>query len=779
MAGESRSEGVVRRGPAWKFLLIAVAVGALPVGAHRANAQSPPMKIAIAGTLTGSAAFYGIGVNDGVKLAVDEANADQKSTRIEVSVYDDRGTDDGARDIAGDITATDALAVIGPSLTTSAIASGLVYAEAGIASIVPTAHGDAVTDNETTFRPIFSTKDIGQSLADYLRYVLGGERAVVIFRNNGFGRPIAAGFRRAAERLGIAASYVSFSTMEELQEATRAAASEPDHPAVILGLLADDAVPALSGLRRQRLHGPILAPDSLAVDGLPDLFAGEPEYDRDHGYFTDGLYAVSPMILDSANAETLAFAGRFRVRYGRDPSWPEVQGYDAAQFAIAAVRSAASLPPSDLAGRRKAVLDYLASLDSPGHALPGLTGPLWFTPGRGRQQAVRVGRFHGKLFESAPIQLVPVTNPDHAEIDAGTVIDLGSGAYGRRQQVVYTGVYLNEISRVDIAQSRFTADFYLWMRYARGSGSDDPAEIEFPDLVRGSSDGKVAAAQGNLDDGTTYRLWRMRGDFKNDFDLHRFPADRQTLAIRFFNARAASDHIVYVQDRRSSGAGVAPGAAGPQAVASGAARAAEAIPAAAPDGDVPGGVGVDFGGSAAPDAFRNLTQWDALRAGQRRGNLVTGSALGDPRLVGVERVRELSGYILSIDLRRKVMATLAKSLLPLGLMSLIMYASLFFPVALVKEKVTVAITGALSGAVLLSSINSQLGSIGYIIAVEYGFYIFFGLCLLCILAVLTAERLRAVGRQPMAFAVERGGRYLFVIVCMGTGLAAWAVFERS
>ena len=93
-----------------------------------------------------------------------------------------------------------------------------------------------------------------------------------------------------------------------------------------------------------------------------------------------------------------------------------------------------------------------------------------------------------------------------------------------------------------------------------------------------------------------------------------------------------------------------------------------------------------------------------------------------------------------------MVATLAKTLLPLGLMALIMFASLYFPVALVKEKITVAITGALSGAVLLSSINSQLGNVGYVIAIEYGFYMYFALCLLCIVAVLMAERLRVAGR---------------------------------
>jgi branched-chain amino acid transport system substrate-binding protein len=757
-----------------RFCLVAL-VAAL-AGARFATAETPALKIAVAGSLTGSAAFYGVPIRDGVKLAVEEANAQRGSPRIELSFHDDRSTDDGAREIAGDITAGDALLTVGPSLTTSALASGLIYAEAGLASILPAAHGDAVTDNETTFRSIFSTKEMGEALANYLHYVLDGKRAVLIFSNNGFGRPIAAGFKQRAERLGIEAVYRGFSTPAELDEAVRAATADPGQPAIVLGMLADQAVSALVTLRRQNAHGTILGPDSVAIEGLSELFADQPEYGQDRGFFTEGVYAISPAILDSANAETLAFASRFRERYGHEPSWPAVQGYDAARLAISAARAAARLPASDLHARRKGVLDYLTSRDSPGHAIAGLTGPLWFAADRGRIQAVRVGRFQGGLFESAPTQIVVVPNPDRAEIDAGTVIDLGSGIYGRRQQVVYSGIYLNEVSRVDIAQSRFTADFYLWLRYARGAGGGaaDPAEIDFPDIVRGSSDGKVPAAQGNLDDGTTYRLWRMRGDFKNDFDLHRYPADRQTLAIRFFNARAASDRIVYVQDRLSVVPGLPPGAGNAQAASDGSARAAEAIP------DRPGGGGPvdEFGGAAAPDAFRNLTQWEPLGVIQRRDNLVTGSALGDPRLLGVERVRELSGYILSIDLRRKVVATLAKTLLPLGLMSLIMYASLFFPVALVKEKVTVAITGALSGAVLLSSINSQLGGIGYIIAVEYGFYIFFGLCLLCIVAVLVAERLRVTGRQPAAATVERSGRYLFVIVCMSTALAAWLAFGR-
>jgi branched-chain amino acid transport system substrate-binding protein len=236
---------------------------------------------------------------------------------------------------------------------------------------------------------------------------------------------------------------------------------------------------------------------------------------------------------------------------------------------------------------------------------------------------------------SAPSQLVPVHKPDPAEIASGAVVEIGPVRFMRRQQVVCTGIFPNEISGMDIAQSTFTADFYLWMRYARGSDAvgKDPTDIRFPTLVRGSFDAKRPSARGDLDDGTTYRLWQVTGDFNNDYDLHHYPADRPWRRLLLTCSAALS------RRRRFA-----------------------------------------------------ISQWEPVRADEGRDNLVTQSALGDPRLVGLERVRELSGFNLTVEMRRRILATLAKTFLPLGLVALIMYASLYFPAALVNAKVTVAIT---------------------------------------------------------------------------------------
>ena len=530
-----------------------IAGAMLLIGLPSAQGQSS-LRLAVVSSISGVfEVSYGRPFLDGVRLAVEEANA-AAGTRIVLDIQDDRGTEEGAREAATRIVATDALAVVGPPLSTSSLAAGPVFAKAGLASIVSTVESDLVTDNATTFRASFKNSDLGASLANHLRHALGGKQAAVIFADNAYGRTIADGFRRGAERLGLTATFHGFKTAAERDEAARLVAADPGRPAIVLAMLEDDAVPVMVTLRRAGTTAPVLGPTGMGNESFADKFKDLPEEQRTRGFFTRGVYAAVPVILDSANAETLAFAERFHARFGKDQaavSWLAVQGYDAARLAIAALREAApGKAAADVAGRREAVRAFLLSLDSPAHAVAGLLGPLWFTPDRGRDLPIRVGHFNRGRFESAPLQLVPVTNPEAREIASGALVEIGAGQYARRQQVVYTGIYLNEIPRMDIAQSFVTADVYVWIRYASGVASGtDPTQVEFPDLVRGSFDPAQPVAKRDLDDGMTYRLWRLHGDFKSDFDLHRYPADLQRLVIRFFNPHAASNRVIYVLDR--------------------------------------------------------------------------------------------------------------------------------------------------------------------------------------------------------------------------------------
>jgi len=73
------------------------------------------------------------------------------------------------------------------------------------------------------------------------------------------------------------------------------------------------------------------------------------------------------------------------------------------------------------------------------------------------------------------------------------------------------------------------------------------------------------------------------------------------------------------------------------------------------------------------------------------------------------------------------------------------FATLWFPHSLNKEGATIPVTGIQTSAALLISINSQLLTIGYTIAIEYVFYVFFGLCLMAMVSGFLNEKLRVRG----------------------------------
>jgi ABC-type branched-subunit amino acid transport system substrate-binding protein len=746
--------GIARRGVA----AVAAALAILAWISGPAAARDPPQRIAAVLTLSGPSATVGLDALAGVRMAFDEAR--RQAPGVELAVIDDGGDAEAARAAARRVAAGDALAVIGPSLSTVALAVEAIYAEAGLAVVAPNI---ATDETAGIFRLNLGQSRVGEAIADYLRRALGGRRAAVLYSDDALGRPFALGFRRGAERLGITATYHPASGAEEITAAARRVAGDPARPAIVLGMLETAAVPALKVLKRADVPGPFLATASFAYGGYARLFAAEPEERTIPGFFTDGVYAAAPVLLDSGNAALLRFVERYRREHGHEPSWRVVLAYDATRMLLGALAPALrGGVPADTPARRRAVREAIAALDGPSQAIAGLSGPIWFDPARGRPSVVRMARFERDLLESAPLQLVPVAKPDPAEILAGTVVSVADGRFARFQRVAYAGIHLNEIARLDVPQSSFTADFYLWLRSAAGSlrpGEANPTEIQFPDLRRGDFDPALPAVRRDLPDGSVYRLWHVRGEFRNEFDLRRFPFDRQTVALRLFNARAASDRIIYALDRR-------------------AAAVAHPSPASTPEAPDAGSGGGHTLPSVGPAAFRGLTQWDALWAEARRDVLVTPSALGDPLLIGAERVRELSGFRFEVGLRRRTGATLAKSLLPIGLMTLMMFASLWFPPALVRDKVAVAITGALSGAVLLAAINSQLGNVAYTMDVEYAFYVFFALALLCILSVSVAERLRVTRRERAALLTERATRLVFFLAVCATAAAGWLAATR-
>ena len=113
-----------------------------------------------------------------------------------------------------------------------------------------------------------STGEIGNGLANYFHYVVGGTRAAVLYRENGYGGPFADGFKSVAERHGITTVYYPFTTAAERDEVARRVASDPTQPAIFLGMTFEDAVPMLVSLRRGGTKGTIYGTTTMARAGF-------------------------------------------------------------------------------------------------------------------------------------------------------------------------------------------------------------------------------------------------------------------------------------------------------------------------------------------------------------------------------------------------------------------------------------------------------------------------------------------------------------------------------
>ena len=225
-----------------------------------------------------------------------------------------------ADDLGSLHVASDVAVVLGPASSTLGLAACPIYATAGLPLIVSTVHADALTECGSVFRTVVSAGEIGDTLANYLGHVLHGNEATVVYKDDGYGRPLASRFKDAAVRLGIREAEHAFSTAAEGDEIVRQILADPEQPPIILGMTYQDVVPILVALRRGHYRGSIFGTATMARASFNELFAGFPETRTDPGFFTNGAFAVSPVILDSANSATLAFADRYRARSGQEPS---------------------------------------------------------------------------------------------------------------------------------------------------------------------------------------------------------------------------------------------------------------------------------------------------------------------------------------------------------------------------------------------------------------------------------------------------------------------------
>ncbi|MDQ0142041.1 branched-chain amino acid ABC transporter substrate-binding protein [Cupriavidus necator] len=348
-----------------RLLVASLSALLLSVACNQSYGQQV-VKIGVSVPLTGINAANGKDIENGVRLAVEEANTqrirlDGRDTRFELDSVDDQSDPRIGVQVAQKLVDDGVAVVVGYYNSGVALPSSLIFARAGIPVILPAATNPAITHQglKTVFRIIATDTQNSGAAGKYAVNAMKGQRIAVMDDRTAFGQGAADEFKKAVTRAGgriAIAEYISDKAVEFSAQLTSIRAANAD----ILFFGGLDSQGALITKRMREL-------------GMRTQFVGS-------GGIADSIFLnIAGPAADGAMAweygrpvETLpqgkAFMQKFRKRFGTDGLSYAPFAYDATWVAIHAIRQANSATSAD----------FLAALRATHYE--GITGKIAFDP---------------------------------------------------------------------------------------------------------------------------------------------------------------------------------------------------------------------------------------------------------------------------------------------------------------------------------------------------------------------------------------------------------------
>jgi branched-chain amino acid transport system substrate-binding protein len=305
-------------------------------------------KLGGSGPITGDAAVYGLAVQRGAQIAVDEINAEGK-IKLEFKFEDDEA--DGEKATTAYNTLADWGMQVSLATTTSGAGQAVspLYQEDNIFAITPSGSSPAViysdSDNETgaygnVFQMCFSDPNQGVASADYLsEHTDLGTKVGIIYRNDdSYSTGIYKKFKAEAEEVGL-----EIVTEQAFQDGTTdystavKACKDAGADIVFLPIYYQPASQILVEANKQGY-----TPSFFGCDGMDGILALE-GFDTD---LAEGLYMLTPFSADSTDEKTQSFVKAYEDEYGETPIQFAADAYDCV-YAIAEALEESGVSPSD------------------------------------------------------------------------------------------------------------------------------------------------------------------------------------------------------------------------------------------------------------------------------------------------------------------------------------------------------------------------------------------------------------------------------------------------
>jgi branched-chain amino acid transport system substrate-binding protein len=528
--------------------------------------------IAFVGPMSGEGAKAGKIMTQAIQLYFEEINGKGgiREKKLVLDIYDDQNNPNIAKQCALKIAEKNqAISVIGHWYSSCSINAGDVYKIYQTPIISPgSIHPDVTRDNNWFFRTIYNVSTPGEFLAYYIKKVMQNNVAYVI-HEDGVYSSLSQVFEKSAREVGIdvKASWdfkVSHARLNrKLQDIVNEFQAKKDSTGVvILSVQPPEGIKLIKLLKDAGIENPIIGPSTFSEESFLKGFQAFPKERHESGYYTDGIYVMTPLIYDTANQEAQRFREKYKKQYWEEPDWSAAFAYDSAKVIVKAIQQGGVLgSPDSLRDDRKKIRDYMANLTHAKNAVEGTTGLNYFNASGDAQKPVTIGVYKRNKIISVMTQL-RASRQTHKTSDTDTsgesdsIISFGD-TYMHKTQIVYTGMDIRKISDLDLEALTCLIDGYIWFRLNKGAL--DVGNILFLNAVvptetdRFAQKIAVKLIKKKNSRHHEYRLYHFKGQFKIDFHRVQHSFGLHSLGVSFRHRNITADKLIYVIDELEMG----------------------------------------------------------------------------------------------------------------------------------------------------------------------------------------------------------------------------------
>ena len=345
--------------------------------------QAASVKIGFMGDLTGENSGIVIPPKNGAQMAIDEYNATNPATKIEMVPYDSQAAPEQATALAQQAINTDKIVgLIGPAFSGESQQVGPILEEGKIPSVSASATNVTLGEKGWKYwhRILPGDRIQGTGIGEFIIRALSAKKTFVIHDNQDYSKGIAD-FVTAALKSGGSATETDVIDPQGSDYAStvnKVKSYAPD--AIFFGGYYAQGGRLIKQLREGGVTARFLSGDGSLDAGLAKGAGGTN---------ADGAVVGCPCLVDptgEANERSKKFVDAYKAKFNTDPAIYSAEGYDAATAFIEAIKAGKTTPED--------INTFLSTVD-----VPGVTKQIKFGPnGEPAGGDVYVYEFKGQTY---------------------------------------------------------------------------------------------------------------------------------------------------------------------------------------------------------------------------------------------------------------------------------------------------------------------------------------------------------------------------------------------